>query len=365
MTARDAEYITDPSDPIAQLRGRMSPVLLAKADRMAAINSKYVVTERDAVLDRHLDEMLVNIAQYRKGEDSTRSMSKIRALFVLGEAGSGKSTAVARMLARRPELRPVIGPGGETMPLYLSIEAPKPLSLTLLSRKGLKKLGYPISRTRGTQYDEWDLFKEQIKHHCVPILYLDEMQHTMRGTTGAEVMNLGDVFKSLLQIDDFPLHVIFSGMPSLANFRMRNEQLMLRSIVEKFEPADPADPDDVAAVAEVVNGVVERHAELRADPGLRAEGFVRRLIHGCSGAFGTQIQMTRRAAFICFGDTDANETVMPRHFEQAYFEVTGCARTRNVFTARDWQELKPELALSDMLERYEKRFGVGRKGNAE
>src|SRR5690606_18191876 len=107
---------------------------------------------------------------------------KRRALFVIGESGSGKSTAIRRIIDTRPEFQPYQDEAGQTVRPMVSFDAPSPLTLKLLAKVGVEAVGYPVYG-RLQENEAWDLFKQQIKARRVLFLHIDEMQHAVKGSS--------------------------------------------------------------------------------------------------------------------------------------------------------------------------------------
>lgn len=73
------------------------------------------------------------------------------------------------------------------------------------------------------------------------------------------------------------------------------------------------------------------------------------------GVFGTCIEFTRTAV----GDlldtsiaSDAEPTVKPHHFAQAYEDVSACEPSQIVFTAKNWTVIDPANALKRMQDEF-------------
>lgn len=354
--ARD-RYRNNLSAAVGRLRGTMDAGALAHADRMAKVHNAYVITARDKPLSDAFDRMIGNVAGLGSADDIVSAdADKRRAIFVIGESGSGKTTAIRRQIALRPQFRPYFdGHGLEISPM-VAFDAPKPLTLKLLAKKGLEEAGYPVYG-RKQENEMWDLFKEQIKERSILFLHIDEMQHVIRGNTPGEIHNIAAVVKSLLQIKDWPVHAIFSGVPNLARFLEKEEQLRNRSEIIKFEPM--SFPADAGLIKTVMLRIVTVHAELEATSALESNEFIQRLMHAADGAFGTIIQMVRTAvaSVIYSNGTD----VGPGDFARVYAAFTGCTPDRNVFLADDFKDIRSDAALAQMIEDYERQQGLAPK----
>ncbi|EFO30187.1 conserved hypothetical protein [Roseibium sp. TrichSKD4] len=330
---------------LAHLRNQMSPESLARADRIAKINSRYVVRSQDKELEKVIEGMIEAQAAFGQSGYAASEAHKQRAVFVIGESGSGKSTAVRRMFSLQRTFQPYVDDFGQRIMPAVSLEAPEPFTMKLLARDGLEAIGYPIERDR-QENQMWDLFRDQIRERCVFWLHIDEMQHAIRSTKRSEIQKAADVVKSLLQMSDWPLNAIFSGVPSLAQFLQHEDrQLKNRAKVIRFEPLRPG--TDTVRLRKVIEGVICIHAEMEVEDVVLTEPFANRVMHATNYAFGTAIQFVREVIFEIL--RDEREKVEARDFVQAYSNFTGCKPDANIFTASDWKNINPGNALKDYL----------------
>ncbi|MBA8910536.1 ATP-binding protein [Aminobacter ciceronei] len=344
-----------PNDPatgnaLARLRARMSPQSLFRADRIAKINEGYVKGPNDKALDEAVDQMLDDQAAFHASTGYAKAEAdRIRALFVIGESGSGKSTAIRRLFALKEQLQPYVDDYGQNVQLAYSFKAPKPTTAKLVAKTGLRTIGYPIERDDQANV-MWDLFREQLKEREVLWLHVDEMQHVVKGSNHATVQDTADVVKNLLQLEDWPLNAIFSGVPGLAAFLEHEDgQLKNRCKILRFEPLRQG--QDTRFVQRMVEGIIVRHAEMKPLEALLSEEFANRLLHAASGAFGTSIQITRSAIFGAL--RAGREEVHPEDFELAYAQSSGCRPGENVFAVANWRSINPSRALHDLVAKYQ------------
>lgn len=348
---------------VQQLRSRMSVQAVGLADRLARINGAYVKSQRDKGLNDAVDRMLGNIAGTAEDDDvDLGKAEKRRALFVIGESGSGKTTAIQRMLAKRPEFQPYTDEYGREVFPAISFEAPKPLTLKLLARTGLEAAGYPVVGDRQENL-MWNLFKTQIKERSILFVHIDEMQHAIKGSGRSEIQNISDVVKSFLQIKDWPVHAIFSGVPSLAKFLQHDErQLTNRCEVVTFDRI--SFPGSAKGIKQIALHIIKSDAEMDADESLtRDDEFTHRLIHAANGAFGTVIQIVRAA--VGYSIYGGRGKVAVSDFASVYASFTGCPAEKNVFTAGRWTEIVPEQALSALIEQYDREEAAARKAGRQ
>lgn len=323
----------------------MDPKLRERAELIGAMNKAYIGTARDFELDEAFEALIVTAAAAMFGKSGKR-----RALFIVGEAGSGKTTAVEKHISKRLEFRPrTLADGTEYSPL-VTVEAPKPLTVKGLAKAGLKGLGYQVHNNRLSAQDLFDLWKDQIREQRALFLAIDELQHILSGETIKELQTVADVIKSLLEIPGWPLHLILSGVPELAGFLHQsgktNRQLKERSKV--IELRRVTFPEDIVVMTKIVEKIITVEAGLVPDPAVLLVEFIHRLLHASSGAFGSMIQTSRHTCEISL--RRGSGVVGVDAFAAAYALESGCRPSQNIFTAKEgWLDILPVNSLQEMI----------------
>jgi hypothetical protein len=236
-------------------------------------------------------------------------------------------------------------------------EAPKPLTLKGLARAGLAALDYVVLDKKITEQELFDLWKQQLRENRVLFLWIDEMQHVLRGTTTKEIQNVADVIKSLVQIDGWPLHLILSGVPALAQFLHQSgqtdRQLPERSMLIELRRLTAA---DAANMYKILTKIIVKDAglalgrdlkEVTKDDKVPGHAFVKRLMHASNFAFGSTVQLIRATCehVLRLGQTEVNITT----FASAYALATGCRKEQNIFIEKNWSVIQPNNALAELL----------------
>lgn len=343
MTASSlySEYFAEAAQAIYD---SLDPERQARVETLGRMHKAYVGTHRDPQLDLLFDSIVDNVAAALFGKAAKR-----RAIFVVGESGSGKSTAVERHIAKRPQFAPRTTATGQTVRPLVAFEAPKPLTLKGLARAGLAALNFEVVYKQVTEQEIFDLWKQQLKEQRVLYLWIDEMQHVLRGNTTKEIQNVADVLKSLVQIDGWPLHLILSGVPALAQFVHiagdADGQLKGRSNLVELRSLNV--PAEIPMVRKVIAKIVTQHAKLASD-GLETDTMVHRIMHACNNVFGLIIQLVRAA---CEQAMRRNSPcVQIVDFASAY-ALGGCRDAQNIFKVDAWEGINPNNALGEMLAR--------------
>jgi type II secretory pathway predicted ATPase ExeA len=322
--------------------------------RLGEQNNDYVETTRDDRLNALVDKLCNNAMAAFFGRAEKR-----RALFVVGESDSGKTRALKYMIANRAEFKPVQTSRGEVA-TFLSWEAPKPLTLKGFALAGLAALRYQVVLTKEmTEQKLFNILKAQIKEKRVMFMWIDELQHVLKGSTTAELQNVSDIIKSLLQIPGWPLHMILSGVPTLARFLTRQDdgQLRNRSNLLHFRPITDTNSELMLQLQELI---MEKAGVAVAET--NTPEFIERLTYSCSGALGTMIKRMQAAATEAIVEAKmsvsqtppalekANIIITLAHYATVYELETGASDEVNLFLQDAWRTISPLAPLHDILE---------------
>lgn len=300
------------------------------------IRQEYLPTKLNEVIDERLTQLVQNAKACLAGGGL-----KQRALVILGESGTGKSSAIAYHLARIPDLQPHVNSEGHLVDPVLRIGAPgtcttKSFAIALLAGLGIHAV------ERASEFELYAMLKDQLKLQGKLFVCVDEMQHVIRGASPKSIAKVQDVLKNLMQIDGWPLHVIFVGTPALAAFMEGDRQLANRCRVLFLPPLDPS--ADAEFVRETIRKVIEDVAHLKIG-WTENRQLPERLITASLKCTGTLIQYVQEA---CFYALEAGAgTVRMKHFAAAYQANTGCIRQDNIFSVVDWSSIKPENAVAE------------------
>jgi hypothetical protein len=183
---------------------------------------------------------------------------------------------------------------------------------------------------------------------------IDEAQNAIETANVRQATVIGDAFKQLTQMPDWPVRLILAGVPPLASFLARKQLYNRRTVI----PFDTVNTDDSTDLIEsILETIILEHAglEMRLDFGAyRRESdeqgetelktsFLKRLAHACDGEFGSVVQMIRAAVERAILDDRSHVTL--DDFIKTYASFSGCRPSKNVFTSRNWEELDPAVAL--------------------
>lgn len=324
---------TDREQAIARVRRLVDTETLAIADRVAAMNKRYVGLDRDDGLANALNALVLSLTAL-----DTSKPDKRRIVAVCGRSGAGKTTALAKHTSEIEAMKSYVDENGVEITPLLRFDAPSPCTPRRLAIVGLEKLGYPVKQNI-RENEAWSLFLKMLQVHKVMFVLIDEAQHTIDTANSIEITTIGNAFKQMTQSPEWPVRLILAGVAPLATFLAR-KQIYNRRTVVTFDRIDGK--TDRKLLSDVLNKIVCEHAQMMVDDKLD-ETFIERLAHAADGDFGSIIQMIRGAVEVAMIAND--HTVSVKHFVSVYKSFSGCELKKNIFDAEDWKDLVPYQAL--------------------
>ena len=322
---------------IERVRDLMGAERLSVADRIARLYDEYIPLDRDQALRDALQASVTSVTAKISGRPDKR-----RIVAVCGRSGAGKTTAILKHIRSIKAMESYVDEDGVRIHPVIFVEAPSPCTPRLLAIAGLQALGHtPPDRIR--ENEAWLLFRRLLKVHKVMWVVIDEAQHAIESATIREATIIGDVFKNLTQMPDWPVRLVLLGVPPLASFLAR-KQLYSRRTVIPFETLKADSSTDV--IGSILKTIVVEHArmELGVDlEKLESNDFLARLLHACDAEFGSTVQMIRAAVELAI--LAGRHDVRLEDFVRTYAAFSGCRPSRNIFQAANWQELDPTTAL--------------------
>ncbi len=272
----------------------------------------------------------------RQAELSLGLSSEGRGIAVIGESGSGKTTAVQRIL-RRMDL-------SDTEPgelRWISIRVPTPATQKDLARAILQALDFPILRDT-TASRMWDLVAHHLQLRKCWLIHLDEGQELGGRGSETEKAAVINALKSLMQIPDWPVNLIISGTLELNHLLMQDPQLSRRFFVVRFLPVTEFDAgDEVRGLMTGYTGL----ADIPLAPDLSDVEFIPRLIHAGREQFGIVVEMIIGA--ITRALAEEKPALGLKDFARFYAERTGDVSARNPFLVPDFRSIPTGRAPLD------------------
>lgn len=302
------------------------------------IYGNYIESARDQRLHSMLRTMVANVEDCRKGVGSRQ-----RALFIIGDSGSGKSFSLKYHFGRIPEFQPRANEFDEIVNPLLSIEAPKPCTTKDFAIAILEAMGLPTN-DRLTESRLYSLVKTQLKTRGILYLHVDEAQHLIRHNKESAIHDVQDRLKSLIQIEDWPLHTIYSGVPDLAALLTSDPQLANRSHVLRYMP-QKSDTDKYW-IKDALRKIAQEISKLSVPDEVLSDDFISRLCHSAQGGLGKIIETIQAACILVM---EKNKSALDvRAFAHVYQENSGCLPEHNIFRVQRWSEISPSHVLADL-----------------
>ncbi|WAJ29429.1 ATP-binding protein [Antarcticirhabdus aurantiaca] len=331
-------------DLLARIAANQSEGRRAVAAVLRNVRSIYLKTDNDdtlaAEIEFILDSISLELGQGAEVRPAAAANRGGRILIVTGEAGAGKSRALASTFLGRPEFEG-FGIEGEPCPL-LSIVAPSPFTLKALGNEAVRKMGYR-GRREIREGEVWPMARLMMRELGIRVLHIDEAQHGDQLADPNAVRNVENTLKRVLQDVDWPIWLILSGLPELAKFCQHDRSVNRRIRHVKFESL--RFPDHVNAVRGTVATIMEGCPGL-ALGGLLTDEFVGRLLHASLNQFGILVEFVQDAIGECL--VDGKTALVVDHFADVYTSRTGQVEERlNPFKAGDWHTIDVAAALYD------------------
>lgn len=302
------------------------------------IYTNYIESARDQRLHTMLRDMITNVEDCRNGGGSRQ-----RALFLIGDSGSGKTFSMKYHFKQTPEFQPYKNEFGEIVRPLLSIEAPKPCTTKDFAIAILEAIGLPAN-DKLTESRLYAQVKNQLKARGILYLHVDEAQHLIRHNSKSAILDVQDRLKSLMQIDDWPLHTIYSGVRELSNFLSTDPQLANRSHILRYFPQTIDNDRDW--IKDTLLEIAHNISGLSVPDEILKDDFIGRLCHSAQGGLGKIIETIQAACILVMKKDRAALDI--RAFAHVYQENSGCLPEHNIFAVQRWSEISPEHALADL-----------------
>lgn len=278
-----------------------------------------------------LEQQFRRLLERRRTELGLDQVREARAVALIGASGSGKSTAIARLLRTTPGL--VLRDHDQERCDVISLMVPSPATLKSVGRAILETLGYPLKREL-TGDAIWELVRTHLRLRQVLFLHLDEAQDIARHQTPKEMQAVINTLKSLMQHKEWPVGLILSGMPGLRDILNHDPQLARRVFpieLPRLSPFGDIPPIlDMLAFYAGEAGLVPMDAH-------GAHDLAARLIHAADREFGLAIDMTVDGLDEALRAGDA--ALASRHFAKAFAYRSGCIPGLNPFIADDYTRI--------------------------
>ena len=286
---------------------------------------------------RELHDAFSALLNRRRADLEIGAQNEARGIAIIGDSGSGKTTAARRLWATYPDLQ--AQQSGLEKTEIVSLSLPSPANVNFVGYACLNVLGYPLQRDR-TSTIIWDMVHTNLRLRQTLVLHFDEAQDFSVNQNAREMQAMINTLKALMQNPTWPISIVLSGMPQLRDLINMAPQLARRFTSTQFAKLDPV--LDSGPIMKMVAGYAEA-ADMEVGLDLHERSFVRRLIHAASGEFGLTVELLLSAIEIALRAKQP-QLSLP-HFAQAFARRSGCVPDFNPFTREDYTAINTRLLL--------------------
>ena len=254
-------------------------------------------------------------------------------LLVTGPSGSGKTTEIGALIRRFNDDAITLPDGSRARFAECVLKGIG--TWKDLGKATANALGYPVSaKARLTQSEIWDIVVREAKLAGMVGVHFDEAQHIFRAKSDADRLAVLDSFKTLMKSHDWPLILIFSGVPELDGY-MKSEPQLYR-LLHRIRFSDISVPDDYRTIHEIVGSYALR-AGVQVDHDLMTQDFFDRLVAASASRWGLLLEVTKGA--VAVSQDAGDETLTREHFTNWWVAKTECAWVATPFTHSGYKTL--------------------------
>jgi hypothetical protein len=343
-------------DPAAGLRSFLaSSGAGAILDTIQGLRGLYVSTDRDKAVQAEITRLIANAAaRWDVGKPYGIGNRTAGVGFALiGNTGSGKSTALLRAFRKHPAFPGYGIYGGKC--ILLTVTAPSPCTLGQIALEILEKLGYVPDREL-KENRAWRLARFHLRVNGILFLHIEDAQHILHVSDDETKQRLCDTLKNLMIDDAWPIQLILSGIPDLKLLLESDKQVRRRFKYANFGKISIDDH------ADLIDGRMREYAakaklKVAIDP---EDEVARRLAHGAFYELGLIFEILIDAIECAVGAGKSSLSL--DDFADAYASRTLEPTELNVFVARDWDKIDTAQLQVDTEQRLVKQIRAKESG---
>lgn len=324
----------DPSaknaDPAARLRASQTPEDAAFNKIVGRLKAMYVETDRDEEIRFELRQMVDNIIRPRDPDrpPSAANMREGTCLFIVGEPGAGKTTALRHCLKEHPSF-PGYGDPDSGCQL-ISISAPSPFIMRTLGMALLRGAGYRTKR-EFRENEAWTRARFQLSESMILVVHIEDIQDLLQQKDPKEIKKVLAALKIMMtDLDSPPLHLIFTALSDVVSVLELDFQVPRRAAFVELKPVDPAADFGMIKSAASEYGKVAK-ISVRV---MSSREIVGRLCHAARYQLGLVFELLVLAIEVCL--KDGRKLLTKEDFADAYSRRTLEPLELNPFFVDDW-----------------------------
>lgn len=300
---------------------------LSIAGRIVVLRGIFAENPTYLALESQFHELL----DRRRAELAAGVVFETRSIALIGTSGAGKTEAVKRLLKTMPS--PTNKNMEENICEVLSFIVPSPTTLKFVGQTGLREIGFPLRRDRTSQII-WDMFRDHLRDRKTLFLHLDEAQHLSSHETKGEIQSVIDTLKTMMQHPQWPVGLILSGTPTLADILSNDPQLDRRFYSIEFPALNAI--QDTEQILDTVAYYADQ-AQLKAGDDLLTQDFAARVIHTANGEYGLLIEYTIEA--IENAMRRKHSALSVENYRDWFSKKVGCLDGLNPFHAANFERI--------------------------
>jgi len=300
---------------------------------IADLKSRFIAHEPYTRLQSQFDRLLYK----RRADILAGRTPEARGIAIIGNSGSGKTTAVERLIERHPDLR--LGKDGSEICEAISVRVPSPATLKFVGETTLRSFGFPLAANK-TSNQIWSMIQFHAQTRKTLFVHYDEAQDFICNTSGKEIEDVIKTIKSFMQDQTWPVGLILSGMPTLKDLLNLDPQLSRR-----FTPillptiSYTSHGPEIWKILETYLGLVD----IEIGSGINQNEFLQRLIHASASEFGITVEMIIGAIEEAL--MVGSSKVTKDHFVATFRLRAGCVDALNPFVAADYRSIDARKLL--------------------
>jgi len=288
-----------------------------------------------------LDSCFQKHVEQRRADEADGEVFKARGLMLVGQSGSGKTTAIRELVRKYSTL--IKTDCTQEHCEYIGLQVPSPATMKIVGAATLVALGYPhIGNKPGPAI--WDQVKVQLKLRSTKFLGFDEAQDLARYQTDKERQAVVNTLKSLMENSVWPVCLVLSGMPGLKDIVNQDVQLARR--LDPIEIGRLHSTRDIGPVILLVQKYASR-AQIVVDNSVCNEEFARRLLHAADNQFGSLAEIIVNAVSHALFTEGLTAKLGVGHFADVYAQSSGADDWMNIFIAEDYGRINPRKLLDN------------------
>ena len=291
----------------------------ARLETIERLKAKYVVSERDKLMDNAISFLIETIAM--GGE--------ARAVVVAAHSREGKTRTIMHALDKYPIFEGYDRPGSDS-PVVM-IQTPPSCGLKEFGYATIEQVGFPLVADR-TKDVVWRMARDKIELNEKAILFYDEIHNITDTASNNNAIELRDQLKTFLNNPRRPVCLILSGLPSIKDFLELDDEERARC---RFIDIEPLTTNDIDEIGDIIENYTT-DAGLRVQSDLRTD-LVPVHLHASLYRTGLAIEMTIEAINEAL-KASADELTR-KHFADMFTGRTGNKPSTNPYLVTNWHEI--------------------------